>query len=144
MSSNKDSNAKPTVLDSGKRQEFSTGSRRDLQEGKGNPSLLQLMAIIEVSKVAEAGAVRYGRDNWRKGQPLSRYLDSAMRHLIKFNYGWEDEPHLDQCIWNLLSLRETQMAIKMGLLPEELNDIPHEMFKNKDIAKLMKEILGWI
>lgn len=133
----------PTVLDSGKRQQFSTGSQRDIEEGKGLPSLLQLMAIMEVAKVCELGANKYGRENWRKGQPLSRYFDSAMRHLFKFAMNWNDEPHLPMAIWNLMCLLETKNMIKMGKLPEELNDIPNEFFNNDDMATLMKEFLGW-
>lgn len=143
MSSNKDSNAKPTVLDSGKRQEFSTGSRRDLQEGKGDPSLLQLISLGMVSKICEAGAIKYGKDNWRKGQPLSRYLSSAKRHLDKFTMNWLDEPHLEMAIWNLMCLQETKSMIKMGLLPKELDDVPNEFFRDQDMAPLMKEHLGW-
>ncbi len=131
------------VLDSGKRQQFSTGSQRDIEDGKGLPSLLQFMAIMEVSKVSEMGANKYGRENWRKGQPLSRYFDSAMRHLIKFFANWQDEPHLEQAIWNLLCLKETKMMIDIGKLPKELDDIPNEFFKDEDMAQLMKNILGW-
>lgn len=134
---------KPKVLDSGERQQFSTGSQRDISAGKGTPSLLQLMAILEVSKVCEAGAVKYERENWRKGQPLSRYFDSAFRHLVKYALNWTDEPHLDQAIWNLLCIRETKAMIDMGLLPKELDDMPNDYFKNNDMAKLMKEFLGW-
>lgn len=143
MSSKKDSIAKPTVLDSGKRQEFSTGSKRDLQEGKGDPSLLQLISIGFVSRICEMGAKKYGTDNWRRGQPLSRYLSSAKRHLDKFVMNWQDEPHLEMAIWNLMCLQETQSMIKMGLLPKELDDIPNEFFRGHDMAKLMKEKLGW-
>ncbi|PKP53833.1 MAG: hypothetical protein CVT92_02555 [Bacteroidetes bacterium HGW-Bacteroidetes-1] len=134
---------KPKVLDSGKRQEFSTGSRRDIQEGKGLPSLLQLIAIMEVAKVCEAGAEKYGRENWRKGQPLSRYFDSAIRHMFKFALNWKDEPHLPQAIWNLMCLIETKSMITMGLLPKELDDLPNEFFQNDDMANLMKTMLGY-
>jgi hypothetical protein len=135
---------KPQVTKSDNSQVFSTGSRRDKQEGKGLPSLLQLAAMLEVSKVAETGAVHYGRDNWRKGQPLSRFLDSAIRHIVKYVYGWNDEPHIEQAIWNLLSLKETKMMIDMDLLPKELDDVPSDMFKDKDMADLMKKVLGWV
>jgi hypothetical protein len=143
MSSNEEDVTKPMVLDSGKRQEFPTGSKRDLQEDKGDPSLLQLISIGFVSKICEIGAKKYGKDNWRKGQPLSRFLSSAKRHLDKFALNWQDEPHLEMAIWNLMCLQETKSMIKMGLLPVELDDVPNEFFKDHDMAKLMKETLGW-
>ena len=135
---------KPTVLGSGHKQEFETGSKRDNQIGKGMPSLLQFMALIEVSKVSESGAVRYGKDNWRKGQPISRYLDSALRHLVKFTCNWQDEPHIEQCIWNLLCIKETKMMIALGKLPKSLDDIPNEFFEDENMANIMKDILGWV
>jgi len=140
MSNNSDVE-KPQVLDSGERQQFETGSQRDTQDGKGMPSLLQFISIMEVSKVAESGASKYLPHNWRRGQPLSRYLDSAMRHMFKFAMNWQDEPHLSMAIWNLMSLQETKSMIKMGLLPVDLDDVPNEFFADNDMSKLMKDIL---
>jgi len=130
------------MKDSGERTQFDGGSIREDASGKGMPSLLQLISIMKVSQVAENGAIKYAKDNWRKGQPLSRYLDSAMRHLFKFTMNWKDEEHLSMCIWNLMSLQETQAMIEMGKLPSELNDIPNEFFKGDDMSKLMEENLG--
>lgn len=139
MSSNKDSIVKPTVLDSGKRQEFSTGSRRDLQEGKGRFDLFQMLALMDIAKVNEDGAVKYSARNWELGQPCSRYLDSALRHLSKFILGFRDEPHLSQCTWNLLCLHETKIRCKIGLLPAELDDIPSQFFKDGKTHELIKK-----
>ncbi|HUS51203.1 MAG TPA: dATP/dGTP diphosphohydrolase domain-containing protein, partial [Candidatus Paceibacterota bacterium] len=68
------------VKDSGKRQDFDTGSRRDTRDGKGRYDLLPVRAIKRLAKHYENGAKKYGDRNWEKGQPLSRYLDSALRH----------------------------------------------------------------
>ena len=59
-----------------------------------------------------------------KGIPLSRFLDSAKRHLDQFVEGQEDEDHLHQCLWHLMGLSHTQEMIRRGILPEELNDLP--------------------
>lgn len=113
----------PPILDSGKRQEFSTGSVRDTREGKGRFDLLPPFAEEEIAKHFEAGAKKYGDWNWLKGQPLSRYLDSAKRHLTKAARGQRDEPHFIAAAWNILCLIETQRRIELGLLPESLNDL---------------------
>ncbi len=112
------------VKDSGKRQEFDTGSVRDTCEGKGRFDLLPVHALIRLAKHFEHGAKKYQADNWRKGQPLRRYLDSALRHTIKFQGGMRDEDHLAAAIWNLCCLLETEVLIREGKLPKELNDLP--------------------
>lgn len=111
------------VQDSGKRQEFQTGSVRDTREGKGRYDLLPCYAIERLAKHFENGAKKYGDSNWRRGQPLSRYMDSAMRHLFKAMDGQRDEDHLIACVWNLMCLVETENYIIKGELPTELYDI---------------------
>jgi hypothetical protein len=81
-------------------------------------------AILEVSKHFEKGAERYAARNWEKGIPLSRYLDSAIRHYLKHTAGEVDEPHLVAATWNVLCLIQTQYWINAGVLPETLNDLP--------------------
>ena len=71
------------ILDSGERTVFSTGSVRDMHEGKGRMDLLPWAAIMEVSKHCEAGAIKYGEHNVDKGIPTHSLLDSAIRHAAK-------------------------------------------------------------
>ena len=113
-----------TIKDSGKRQEFNTGSRRDLQAGKGRMDLLPMLSLIRLAKHFEGGANKYGDRNWEKGQPLSRYFDSAMRHAFKYILGMRDEDHLIAACWNLMCLAQTEMMINAGKLPKELDDLP--------------------
>jgi hypothetical protein len=82
------------------------------------------VALIRLARIYEKGAVKYDDRNWEKGQPLSRYLDSALRHLIQWQLGHEDEDHLAQAAWNVFSLIHTDEMLQQGLLPEELNDLP--------------------
>ena len=112
------------LKDSGSRTNFSTGAVRDAQTGKGRMDLLPVRALIEVARIMEAGATKYEARNWEKGIPLSRYMDSGLRHAMKFLRGDHDEPHLAQACWNFLCLLDTQMRIQEGLLPSELNDLP--------------------
>ena len=58
--------------------------------------------MLEVSKLYEAGAIKYGANNWQFGMPVNRYIDSGVRHYLKTLRGDTDEPHYRGFIWNLL------------------------------------------
>ena len=58
--------------------------------------------LLEVAKHFEDGANKYGPDNWRKGIPVFCYIDSAVRHYLKWLRGDEDEPHDRAFVWNLM------------------------------------------
>jgi hypothetical protein len=112
------------VMDSGARQNFETGSRRDTQTGKGRYDLLNPIVMSRLAKHFENGAKKYGDHNWELGQPCSRYMDSLMRHAFKFLEGHRDEDHLAAIMWNAGGVIYTQEMIDRGLLPEELDDLP--------------------
>lgn len=135
------------IADSGERRSFETGAVRDIQEGKGRPSLMPLEVVymllnrdnviyylgrfkengctanlygalkefskmvyggscetmsLEVSKHFEEGAKKYGENNWQKGIPADCYLDSAIRHYLKYRRGDQDEPHDRAFVWNVM------------------------------------------
>jgi hypothetical protein len=113
----------PTLPDSGARSEFKTGAVRDAMSGKGTPSLIPIEALRAVSQRFEDGATKYGRDNWKKGIPLSRYVDSLYRHLWQLMEDDQAEDHGGAVIWNAMCLIQTKKWISEGKLPEELNDI---------------------
>ena len=97
------------IKDSGERRVFSTGGVRDMSAGKGRMDLLPWAAIMEVSKHAENGAVKYGEHNADGyGLPTHSFADSAMRHLAKYLDGWDDEPHAVAAAWNMLMLIEME------------------------------------
>ena len=58
--------------------------------------------LLEVAKHFEEGAKKYGPDNWRKGIPAHCYIDSAVRHYLKWKRGDMDEPHERAFCWNLM------------------------------------------
>ena len=59
-------------------------------------------AILEVAKHYEEGAKKYDERNWEKGIPLHCYIDSGVRHYLKFRRGDKDEPHDRAFLWNML------------------------------------------
>lgn len=58
--------------------------------------------FLEVSVHFEEGANKYGENNWQKGIPVKCYIDSAIRHYLKFQRGDTDEPHDRAFCWNIL------------------------------------------
>lgn len=119
--------AEPTSVlpDSGERSEFNTGAVRDAMSGKGVPSLVPPAAIRSLSRRFEDGATKYGRDNWLKGIPLSRYVDAIIRHTLAAAEGQTDEDHLGAVLWNAAAWIETERRIQCQQLPESLDDLPY-------------------
>ena len=83
-------------------------------------------AILEVSKHYEDGCNKYGERNWEKGIPLHCYIDSGVRHYIKWLRGDTDEPHDRAFLWNMLG------ALWTHTYKPEFCDLPF----NKDDAQL--------
>lgn len=123
------------VKDSGERQEFSTGAVRDTQTGKGMPHLFPTHALTRLAQHFENGARKYQKDNWRKGIPLSRYLDSAFRHWCGVRDCLKDEDHSAAVLWNMACFIETAYMIQNNKLPKELDDIGWlEEVKNENVS----------
>jgi len=80
--------------------------------------------LLEVSKHYEEGAKKYAERNWEKGIPTHCYVDSAVRHLIKWADNWDDEPHDRAFVWNLLGLIWTVKH------KPELDDLPYTQGQN--------------
>ena len=76
--------------------------------------------LLEVSKHFEEGAKKYGEYNWQKGIPTHCYIDSAVRHFLKFIRGDKDEPHDRAFVWNILCCMWTCKN------KPELNDYPRK------------------
>ncbi|NPV89290.1 MAG: hypothetical protein HPY50_00760 [Firmicutes bacterium] len=96
------------IKDSGDRHQFESGAVRDMQEGKGRCDLLPPMAILRLARHFEAGAKKYGDRNWEKGIPINSFIDSAIRHIMKYMDHQEDEDHLCAAAWNLMCAMETE------------------------------------
>lgn len=60
-------------------------------------------ALLEASIHYEEGAIKYQERNWEKGIDLYCYLDSGIRHCLKYYRGDADERHDRAFCWNMLS-----------------------------------------
>ena len=107
---------KSNVKDSGERKVHETGAQRDRYEGKGRMDLLPMRALMKLSELFEAGAIKYDARNWEKGIPLSSLFDSALRHLAKVGINQNDEPHLVQAAWNIICMLDTSLRILEDIL----------------------------
>jgi len=124
-----------SLKDGGSRKTYSTGAMKEddsKTEGKGAFHLLPPTAIRRVAEVWRKGAVKYEARNWEKGLPLSRLLDSGLRHAFQYLEGCQDEDHLAQAAWNFLALLHTEEMIRRGILPTDLNDLPSYKPTNAD------------
>lgn len=74
--------------------------------------------LLEVAKHYADGARKYDERNWEKGFDLHCFIDSGVRHYLKFRRGDEDEPHDRAFIWNMLGALWTYDH------KPELNDLP--------------------
>lgn len=108
------------MKDSGRTREFSTGSKRDNADGKPRMELLPYDLLERVAEWYTLGAVKYGDNNWRKGQPTSAVIGSMQRHLSKYIKGMTDEDHLAAIVWNGLALMNVDEYYKDN---PKINDI---------------------
>ena len=112
------------IKDSGNRREFDSGAVRDMAEGKGDMVSMPWEALLRLSKHYENGAKKYKRWNYRQGIPVSSYIDSACRHLAKYQCGYDDEDHLAAAAFNVLG------AMLMENTMPEMQDLPLRKDKN--------------
>lgn len=91
-------------------------------------------ALLEVSKHFEEGAAKYGEDNWKKGIPESSYIDSAVRHYLKWLRGDDDERHDRAFVWNIMCLIWTHEHItnKQGLTEMAIRCVETDCYFNDD------------
>ena len=97
--------------DSGERQEYDSGMRRDLQDGKprfdlitpkGMPYNEQL--LTRWALLMERGMSKYGYRNWEKANSEEEYLrfkQSAYRHFMQWFLEENDEDHASAVLFNI-------------------------------------------
>lgn len=65
-------------------------------------------AMLDLAKHYQDGARKYADRNWEKGLPLHSFIDSGVRHYLKFIRGDTDEPHDRAFMWNIVGAIWTQ------------------------------------
>jgi hypothetical protein len=82
--------------------------------------------MIEVSKHYEAGAKKYDERNWEKGIPVHCFIDSGVRHYLKWRRGDTDEPHDRAFLFNILGAIWTHINLP------DLIDLPFRKDENNE------------
>lgn len=110
--------------DSGQREDFETGARRDVQAGKPRFDLIPVGPLTRLAELYARGAEKYGDHNWQKGMPYRRVYASLFRHLMQWATGDRSEDHLAAVVFNAFALMFYEGEVKAGRLPKELEDMP--------------------
>lgn len=107
--------------DSGKRQDYDSGMRRDIQDGKPDFSLILTdqpyhdQLLTRWAELMERGAVKYGRRNWQLAnseEELARFKASAYRHFVQWITGETDEDHCVATWFNMQAAEYVKWKIK--------------------------------
>lgn len=92
-------------------------------------------AIMELAKHYQQGALKYSERNWETGLPCHCFVDSALRHGLKYFRGDQDEPHNRAFMWNVVGLLWTLKH------KPEMNDLPYNTKKEENEESKQEVIL---
>lgn len=90
--------------DSGKREEYESGMRRDSTDGKPDYTLIYEPMLTRWAELMTRGAEKYGRRNWelaKTQEELERFRASALRHMYQWLRGDRDEDHAAAILFNI-------------------------------------------
>ena len=123
------------VKDSGRREEFTSGMRRDTEEGKIDYTYLAEMQplVDRLMLHLQKGAKKYGRGNWQLAdsmEEMERFRRSASRHFMQWVSGDRDEDHAAAVVFNLNAYER---------LREQFND---DLTGNLGPGTLLAQALG--
>lgn len=147
-----DLKAKYSTKDSGRREEYASGMRRDTQEGKPDFFLLMPLGLpyeeqmlTRWAELMTRGAEKYGRRNFEKAkglEELERFKSSAIRHMYQWLTDASDEDHAAAVMFNIMAAEYTKWRIRQkdSLTPyEEILNIPTRGEVSETIISLQAE-----
>ena len=98
---------KYTTKDSGKRQDYDSGMKRDTQDDKPRFDLCYQPMIKRWAELMDRGATKYGENNWQLANSeaeLKRFKASAYRHFFQYINGDVDEDHAAAVFFNISAI----------------------------------------
>jgi len=108
--------------DSGERQKYDSGMVRDSQDNKPRFDLItpEGQAYAQTMRYRHAmlmtrGMEKYGERNWENAnsqEELSRFRQSAIRHLEQWEAGEDDEDHAAAVFFNVTAYEWLKEKIK--------------------------------
>mgnify|MGYP000848910061 CR=1 FL=1 len=119
------------VKDSGYRQEYNSGMRRDTQDGKPDYTLLPEPMLTRWADHMTKGAAKYGKRNWQLAdseEELERFESSAFRHFVQWLRGDSDEDHASAVLFNVSAAEHVKAKLYKELKAEDsrvkVEDLP--------------------
>jgi hypothetical protein len=124
--------------DSGEREEFDSGMKRDTEAGKPRFDLMlpegvpyDEQILTRFAMLLSRGAEKYDARNWEQGDSedeIARAKSSAFRHFMQWICGERDEDHMAAVIFNLMVVETIERKIRLASEP--------------DFNELARDILG--
>jgi hypothetical protein len=131
-----------TTKDSGARAAFSNGGVRDTQEGKPRFDLIfpknvpyEHQLITRLAALMARGAEKYDDRNWEQFSDIparERAVASALRHIIQWANGEEDEDHGAAVVFNIMAAEYVDGVLAgnwKALEPPEAKDEEPELWE---------------
>lgn len=131
------------VKDSGIREEYESGMRRDTQEGKPDYTLIHPTFLTRLAMHLTRGAKKYGRNNWQlanSNAELIRFESSAFRHLIQWLCGEETEDHASAICFNIMAAEYVKNRLRNEGEPQEDNTKYFTVFWNSGKMQYMTSL----
>lgn len=116
--------------DSGARQEYASGMRRDLQTGKPRYDLIPEPMLTRWAELMERGSSKYGERNWEKAESeeeLVRFVASAFRHFVQWWRNDTDEDHASAVMFNIAAAEMVKEKLNESRTIPSPSDTPSEV-----------------
>ncbi len=114
----KDERVSYAMKDEGDRETYASGMVREPQGERPRFELLLPLGVpyedqflTRCARLLARGAVKYNDRNWERAsgaEELARFQSSALRHLMQWLNGEEDEDHAAAVVFNLLAHETTK------------------------------------
>lgn len=151
-----------TVKDSGEREEYASGMRRDVQTDKPRIDLVTPLGLPYQETMAYRrgmhmmrGADKYGDRNWELAsshEELLRFRASAARHFLQWFTGETDEDHAAAVQFNMDAAELVNWKLDQGqvtgsaavMTPEEVDALLGS-FRDSLVTKgAFGQSMGWV
>lgn len=111
--------------DSGQRQEYASGMRRDLQAGKPRYDLIPIPMLKRLAELYARGAEKYGDKNWllaNSEEEMQRFRASMLRHTYQWLAGEDDEDHAIAAVWNVFAYEVIKEKLENQTIDDDDSD----------------------
>lgn len=104
-------------------------------ENKRKWSMVDFESLEGMVKVLENGALKYNRDNWKKGMPVTEVIESLLRHTFTLLKGEENDK--ESGLSHISHIQCNAMFIDYILRNKpEFNDLPNNKVTSNKLPKL--------